>query len=335
MATLERPKKPRTKPAAEAPEIQEKINDVAVSDGTKISAPKTLSPAGTSAPEIKVSAFARPSGTVKYTYDALNVLFNSTTPAAEDIYPDSSSLAPEKNCEEEAAASTIPFANATAPAIEEEKETPSAAVAEDEEEAETPGRPSFPILPKNHVMMGPLKMYRLPPMSVAGLKSLLKMDAAIGLLLSVAMIIAFAVVGDKHRTLGIPLSPLTRASVGLAISAALASLLGCLLTLLMFFRYKHPSANGLISPKLVAAKFGAAACATVLSLLTCLLSAVSTETETNLGLLAFSSGVLSSPIYAVSFIMEFYALFVRPHLLARQGVVPMLDEDEDACCGEL
>lgn len=95
------------------------------------------------------------------------------------------------------------------------------------------------------------------------------------------------------------------------------------------------SPKKLPSPRLVAAKFGAAACAVFLSLMTCLLSAVSTETETSLGLLTFSSGVLSSPIYAVSFIMEFYALFVRPYLLARQGVVPMLDEDEDACCGEV
>lgn len=176
----------------------------------------------------------------------------------EDIYPDPRTFAPEERKREETLANGSAFANATAPAIEEEdsaaatKEEEGENVAEDEKrEATAQDPPAFPTLPTNHVMFGPLKMYRLPPMSVAGLKSLLKMDAVIGLLLGVAMIIAFAIVGDKHRALGIPLSPLTRAAVGFAISAALASLLGCLLTVLMFFRYKNPAANGLISPRFV------------------------------------------------------------------------------------
>lgn len=81
-----------------------------------------------------------------------------------------------------------------------------------------------------------------------------------------------------------------------------------------------------MAPRLAVVKSCAAIASITTALLTCLLACLSSDSETGLALLALSSGLVTAPIYAAFFVMEVYSLLIRPNMLARNGMVPLLDE---------
>jgi hypothetical protein len=184
-------------------------------------------------------------------------------------------------------------------------------------------------------VVGPLRFYRLPSMSMAGLKSVLKMEAAIGLVLSLSILFSFTIVGSNHAASNMPLAAMTKAAIALAALSDLTSMLNVLFAMLMFFSFGKPRTldKTYASPaRLAVAKFCAAGISVATALLTCFFAKMSPDSETGLGLLAFTCGVITVPIYLTFFIMEAFALLWRPRMLEANGMVPNLDEDVDICC---
>lgn len=178
--------------------------------------------------------------------------------------------------------------------------------------------------------IGKMVFYRLPPMSTAGLKSTLKMDVVIGLILSFTIIIAFSVVGSKQETLGMELSAFTKLAIAFAAMSASVCLVNCLLATLIFFSlpYDVPAIAYMSLAKFITTAF-----AVLCSSLTCLFSTISTDSEAGLSVLSFAAGVVSIPMYMGFFSVELYAILLRPIIALNQGKNPTLDEDFDLCCG--
>jgi hypothetical protein len=140
------------------------------------------------------------------------------------------------------------------------------------------------------------------------LGAILLMDIIIGILMSAIMILSFVVSARGMQITIDRVSPITKTSISFCILAAVMEIMSCLMAFLLRVAIKSKSSK---FAELFCAKVTLSILTIAIALVSAIITLLVSEDELETAVMAFSLGIITTPVCAIFLLMEIAIFFIQ------------------------